>query len=101
MYQIFGSILGILLSALAIAVFAYIVIFMFNNIGGIFAVIAGIAFLYLAWKGLAYLMRSGFNVYANREQHIRAFSQMDKGSKICLISIAFFLLAAAIAGLLN
>lgn len=101
MFQVFGVILGILLSALAVAIFVYIVIFMFNSIGDIFAFIAVITILYFAWKLIAYLIHSGFDIYTNRDQHIRVFKQMDRGSKICLISIAALLIAAAIAGLMS
>lgn len=99
MGQFLSVIFGLFLSVLGIAIFAYAVIFVFNNIGWALALLAVIVAAFVAWHGFLYLLDLTANMFENREKYIKEFKETDLATKLVFLSITGLLTASLIISL--
>lgn len=101
MGQFLSVIFGLFLSVLGVAIFAYAVIFVFNNIGWALALLAVIVAAFVAWHGFSYLLNLTANMFENREKYIKEFKETDLATKLVFLSITGLLTASLIISLVN
>lgn len=99
MGQFLSIVFGLFLSVLGIAIFAYAVIFVFNNIGWALALLAVIVAAFVAWHGFSYLLDLTASMFENREKYIKEFKETDLATKLVFLSITGLLTASLIISL--
>ena len=99
MGQFLSVIFGLFLSVLGIAIFAYVAIFVFSNIGWALALLAVIVVALVAWHGFLYLLSLAASMFENREKYIKEFKETDLTTKLVFLSITGLLTASLIISL--